>query len=347
MAEADCRFLIFDFRLFGRCPTTFVLCVLFGLSSRSSGSADDAVTIARVERWSSVFAESETRWTYRISAGRPFRDRVSWRLTVDRRSLASGELQVRGEADKPGEVTIPLRWPKVKEGTVLAAQLSVAVGEVRHDQAVWIFPRDSFFDRGEWLKSLKLSVFDPSGDTLTVLKDNDVPHERIRTRERLDEITEGIVIVGEGVSLKKHVGLMDDLRALAARGVPVLCLAAEEGEFSYPGDKPLPAAVQLRRADVIRELDKRLDTTWWPKGLSQVQGLRLVSSSDEVRAEVSDEANSWPWCEWQFEHESGSSDKPTRLIWCGFGIIQSWDDGPTPRYLLAKLFERLSLENSN
>ncbi|MBC7818694.1 MAG: hypothetical protein IAG10_17535 [Planctomycetaceae bacterium] len=325
----------------------WMLLLLLGLLVPSLVHADDALTIARVERWSSVFAESETRWTYRFSAEQPFRDRVAWRLTANQRTLASGELQARGEADKPGEVTVPLRWPKVKEGTALAAQLIVSAGEVRHEQTVWIFSRDPFADRHEWLQSLKLSVFDPPGETLKMLKDSDVPHERLRTREAVDDVTEGIVIVGEGVSLKKHDGLIDDLRSLAARGVPVLCLASADGEFSFPSDKPLAASVQLRRSDVIRELDKRLDTAMWPTGASQLRGLRVTSASDDVVATISDDANAWPWAEW--DYETGPMSDPAkmdlsrpRFIWCGFGIVTAWDDGPTPRYLFVKLLERLS-----
>lgn len=320
------------------------------LDLRTTAHAEDALTITRAEHWSSVFAESETRWTYRFSAEQPFRDRVSWRLTANQRTLASGELQARGEDDKPGEVTLPLRWPTVKEGTALAAQLSVSVGDVRHEQVVWILSRDPFVDRREWLQSLKLSVFDPPGDTLKVLKDNEVPHEQLRTREAVDDVAEGIVIVGEGVSLKKHDGLIDDLRSLAARGVPVLCLASDDGEFSLSSDKPLAASVQLRRADVIRELDKRLDTTWWPAGASQHRGLQVSSSDDEVVLKISDDANAWPWAESEYEMGSGSDlrelplNRP-RVIWCGFGIVTAWDDGPTPRYLFAKLLERLSINS--
>lgn len=319
------------------------LFVLFVLWCWSSARADDALTIARVEHWSSVFAESETRWTYRFSAERPFRDRVAWRLTANQRTLASGELQARGEADKPGEVTIPLRWPKVKEGTALAAQLSVSAGDVRHEQTVWIFPRDAFVDRREWLQSLNLSVFDPPGETRKVLKDNDVPHEQLRTREALDEVAEGIVIVGEGVSLKKHEGLIDDLRNLAARSVPVLCLASADGEFRFSSDKPLATSVQLRRPDVIRELDKRLDPAWWPTGASQLRGLRVSSSDDDAVLKISDDANAWPWAEW--EYEVGIGPFRPRCVWCGFGIVSAWDDGPTPRYLFVKLLERLSINS--
>ncbi len=307
MDNGNFGFWILDFGLGGRRQAILILVIL---SCLSSARADDAVTIARVERWSSVFAESETRWTYRFSAEQPFRDRVAWRLT----------------------------------------QLSVSVGEVRHEQTVWIFPRDPLVDRREWLQSLKLNVFDPPGDTLKVLKESDVPHERLRTREALDDVTEGIVIVGEGVSLKKHDGLIDDLWSLAARGVPVLCLASADGEFSFPSEKPLATSVQLRRSDVIRELDKRLDTAWWPNGSSQLQGLRVTSVSDDVVVKISDDAKAWPWAEWEYEMGSGSDLRESplirpRVIWCGFGIVTAWDDGPTPRYLFAKLLERLSINS--
>lgn len=320
------------------------------LNLRTMAHADDALTITRAEHWSSVFAERETRWTYRFSAERPFRDRVAWRLTANQRTLASGELQARGEENKPGEVTLPLRWPKVKEGAVLAAQLSVSAEGVQHEQAVWIFSRDPFVDRSEWLQSLKLSVFDPPGETLKVLKDHEVPHEHLRTREAVDDVAGGIVIVGEGVSLKKHDGLIDDLRSLAVRGVPVLCLASADGEFRLASDKPLAVSVQLRRADVIRELDKRLDTTWWPTGASQLRGLQVSSADDEVVLKITDDANAWPWAESEYELRRGfdlgelSLNRP-RVIWCGFGIVSAWDDGPTPRYLFAKLLERLSINS--
>ena len=111
----------------GRTPLGNLWRSLFGLSLLCfvcAVRADD-VAVAPVERWSSVFAESETRWTYSVSADRAFQEDVAWRLTVNQRTLASGELAARGDAGKPANVTIPLRWPTIKAGVVLAAQLTV------------------------------------------------------------------------------------------------------------------------------------------------------------------------------------------------------------------------------
>lgn len=332
MARSDVRCSLFDFRWFS---------VWAALSWLASARAEDAVGIVPVERWSNVFAEGETRWTYRVTADRAFQERLAWRLTANQRTLAGGELDAQGDADKPANVTIPLRWPAIKDGVVLSAQLTVSIGDVRHERPVWIFSRDPFAGRHEWLESLKLTVFDPPGDLVKVLEDSKIPHERIRSRDALDEVTTGIVIVGEGVSIKKHEDLIDDLRRLAARGVPVLCLASAEGEFAFLSNKLVATALQLRRADVIRELDKRLDAAWWPKGSSQWRGLQVTSSADDVLAEVSDAANSWPWAEWQFESSVDEQPRP-RCIWCGFGLVSAWNDTPTPRYLFVKILERLT-----
>ena len=41
----------------------------------------------------------------------------------------------------------------------------------------------------------------------------------------------------------------------------------------------------------------------------------------------------------------GTSPVRPRFVWCGFGIVTAWEDGLTPRYLFAKLLERLSINS--
>ena len=33
---------------------------------------------------------------------------------------------------------------------------------------------------------------------------------------------------------------------------------------------------------------------------------------------------------------------PVAFLLCGLGIVRYWDEGPTPRFLLARLFEHLT-----
>ena len=338
MGKGYFRFSIFNFQF------SIGLALLL-LSHLGSAHAADAIKIEPAERWSAVFAESSVKWTYRLSSEEPFRERAAWRLSVQQRTLASGEVEVRGDKDRPAEFNVPLRFPSVKDGVVLEARLTVSVGDVRHEKPVWVFPQDPFADRREWLKELKLTVFDPAGDTVKQFETSEIPHSRVRQRDALDDVTEGMIVIGERVSLAKHDRLMDDLQAAAARGIPVLCLASEEGRLAWPGSAERIASVTLRRTDVIRELDKRLDAAIWPPGKSSsARGLIVTTRRDDVVAEVSEEPAAWPWCEWQIAHDGASSTETTRMIWCGFRVIDAWDDGPTPRYLLARMLERLAGE---
>ena len=61
-----------------------------------------------------------------------------------------------------------LRVPEVKEGLVVAAELSVDVypsaggGKLAgHQRRLWIFPEDPFALQTEWLEGLEITLFDP------------------------------------------------------------------------------------------------------------------------------------------------------------------------------------------
>ena len=43
----------------------------------------------------------------------------------------------------------------------------------------------------------------------------------------------------------------------------------------------------------------------------------------------------WPWIEMNYAERRG------KIVICGFGIIEKWAAGPTPRYMFVKLLESL------
>ena len=134
-------------------------------------------------------------------------------------------------------------------------------------------------------------------------------------------------------------GYREPLHLIAAGGVSVLCLAPVDGDFAFPGVEqghPKPGRVSLRASDVIGEFDKRLDSDGWPpRGKMVAAGLEPSSRRGRVVLSVTDSRQAWPWLE--VTYPGGG-----RLIVCGFGLIDHWQAGPTPRYLLMHILERLS-----
>jgi hypothetical protein len=54
-----------------------------------------------------------------------------------------------------------------------------------HEQKVWVFPEDPFADKAEWLKGLKLHLYEPPGATNKLLTAAKRPFERKNQELRL------------------------------------------------------------------------------------------------------------------------------------------------------------------
>ncbi len=306
--------------------------------------AADNVSVGPREKWSSVFGGTDVKYTYVVTGDRAVAGNLSWSFSINRRTISRGEMPLQADGGS-GQATIELRVPPVKDGVVIAAQLVVAVNvkgaktpAAVSERTIWMFPKNAFHDRSEWLKSLKISLFDPEGDTVGVFDDAEIPYERIRNLAVLEDIKEGLLVVGEGVSLEDNDELRNEMVTLAARGIPVLCLAPKDGSMLLPGsneeDRPVTKSVRFQREDVITQLDKQLDSrAWAPDGKLVASRLAIKSDDDQVVAAVTDSPRGWPWLEVRYPQAN------TAFVVCGFGIIEHWEAGPTPRFLLARLFE--------
>jgi len=323
---------------------------LLCLYSPAASQAADGTTIVPVEKWSNVFSGADVKFYYTFQTAQAFDGRLDWSLSVNRRTVEHGQVPLQALAQRATEVTVALNVPKVKEGVILQAQLTVAVHVqgvqkrlAEHDRTVWIFPRDPFVDRSEWLKRLKITLFDPEGKTADVLEKAHVPFTFTKNTAALDDLSQGLLVIGEGTAWRDYRSLGETVVKAAARGLPVLCLAPGEGALVLPGtagaELPPPARLTLRQDDMIQELDGRLDAVAWPpKGPIDVSRLTIKSDRDQVVAETGQTPDGWPWLEVHYGAGKG------RLLVCGFGIIRKWEATPTPRYLLSELFARLAAE---
>ena len=328
-----------------------VLLGLIGALSPCVGADEDGPTIEARSKWSNVFGGKEATWHYQVKVPRAFKGRAVWKLTSAGRTLSRGEFGVNAEPDRPAPVRVVLTLPRMKNGVVLEAKLTVSLiadkerkAASTREKTVWIFPEDPFYLHSKWLKELKIHLFDPEKETLKVLEKAEVPFDEVGNVEGITELKEGVLLVGEGVSFKDYPALPDSLIQAAARGLPVLCLAPAQGTLPIPGMEKLrgfrPASLAWRSGDVIAEIDKRLDALSWSGGEMIASTISLTAEERMVQGEVVP-AGGWPWMEATYPETHG------RLVICGFGIIRQWDASPTPRFLFDRLLERISEKPAN
>ena len=253
----------------------FAVALAMGLCAAGLGStilaADIEVTFAGS---TNVFGGREVKMPVAIESKEAFRGVLQWRLSADRRTLAAGELLAEVDAGQSVVETL-VRMPEVKDGVVLEAEFSVSIGQADEfdlKQPVWIYSADPFSGRTAWLRELNLALYDPEGNTAEIFKEAKIPLRTCRTFATMRELTEGTLIIGEGVSLARHRGLSELLLSQASHGLNVICLAPKDGRFEIPDIAPIsevgadpigPQSMSLRQTDALTELDKRFDVVRW------------------------------------------------------------------------------------
>ncbi len=182
---------------------------------------------------------------------------------------------------------------------------------------------------------MRISLLDITGETAEVFERSEIPFTRLPSIAAVDGVDQGLVIVGEGVSLRQQRGLIEALQRAAQRGVSVLCLAPSEGDFdlTQPNEsQSAPLQVEFEQAGVLQRYDKRFAL------LPTISPLAIESRKTNVVVKTAAESGGWSWLSMTYAAKD-STAKPAKLIVCGFGLIRDWDTSPVPRYLLVRLFD--------
>lgn len=291
-----------------------------------------------VQATTCIFAGRESRFGY-VGATGP----VAWTLSAANRTLRHGEIgPIAGPADV-AKLAISLAAPPLQPGVVLSAELRLtwnAEGQPRqHAQPITIYSADPFSVRRAVLEAVRITLFDPMGDTADVFDNHEIPHASVRSLSAIDQVDAGVVIVGEGASFRQHPNLLPALARAAERGVSVICLAPTDGEFDFPGIDAGsgPLRIAFERSHVVRRYDKRFDL------LPTLAHLAVESRRGNVFVEASASGPGWSWFSADYApHSQHPEARPARLIVCGLSIIRDWEATPVPRYLLVHLLEELA-----
>ena len=100
---------------------------------------------------------------------------------------------------------------------------------------------------------------------------------------------------------------------------------------------PLVRSVSLQRGNAVMALDKRLDLTTWSDHHPIVAGgITIESRGKLLQGRVASGPATWPWIE--MDYASGG-----KVIYCGYPLMSAWETNPTPRYIVARLLERVPL----
>lgn len=245
---------------------------------------------------------------------------VAWQASAARRPFASGVVEPRN-----GKLEIEFRTPQVREGVVLPIQ--VAVGESLFK--IHIFGRDPLADRHSWAESLHLVLFDPPGETAKAFDTISLPHGQLTGLGGLSAVNEGIVVIGEGLSLADHPGLDDTLCCLARQGVPVILLAPQSGSFRVTD--PAPKRLELQDESAGQQIDPRIIGD-----LRRSRGLRVSGDGNGPLLRIADQGSSYAWGDFRFDNKRG------RLCCLTWDLLATWETSPAPRFFFVRLLEIVS-----
>jgi hypothetical protein len=314
-------------------------------------AADDesgeTVVITYREQITNFWGGREVKLHLVVAAQEALAGELNWSLHAAGRTLISRTSQIRIAAGGKTEVEVRCTLPPVNDAVIYPIELRAWAGMWGPEPAAelrerfYLFGNNPFAERKDWLKSLKIQLFDPENKTAEAFEKLEIPFERITNLATIEDIPEGVLIIGEDVEWEDYGELGPVFLAAAARGVNVLCLSGAKAEFPLPtskqGEPTTAKQLSFRQTDVLRDLDKRLSMHWTGEHAVVSQSLTLVAENDQVLARAVAPDLGWPWMEVRFPQQAG---RPRALVWCGLGLIRSWEESPTPRYVLLNWLEK-------
>lgn len=331
--------------------TMAALLTAFGFSGYVFAAENSDSRLSFANNRHCVFAGRETVFSLFYDAGDSSRrpTQLQAHLRVNRRTVARGKAKLKPSQDGMVSGKLPIDIPPVKEGVVMPAMLEVVIptdeadnaDDIRRERKLYIFHPNPFSSRQVWLKKCKIRLFDPVGKTAECLESAKIPHDLIHNKSRIDDLTNGVLLIGAGVSLHKQRRLSENALTAAEGGTIVLFLGVKEGQAKLPGisgtHSRQPERVVLGGGDVVKSFDKRFDVlSRAADAESRTSPLTFKAENDNILGSFSqdEEQNTKSWLWFMAEYENGG-----RFAISGLPIIENWKTSPVPRYFLLEILK--------
>ncbi len=308
-----------------------ILCNSIALSQPNDDH--DQVSIRAVGDFSDYFGGKPTTIELELSSDANREIEVRWSIKLNSLTVIRRSATQNVTASKPHLFQIEFEAPTTKDGVVLPCTLEVDVFGPKNERLasytkqIWFFAKDPFYENISWLKKLDITLVDPMGETTELLESLEVPFRKVVASQ--GNISKGMLIIGVGVRWNEVIEQLV-WQAIVA-GQPILCFAPKKGELrlgTLQARSSMPE-VSLRNLSFISQLDKRLS----PSRCESNGRCNIANGGGKLIVTISDKDDGWHFLELKDTKSSG------HLILC----CNSFDEptSPTPRYLLAMLFERL------
>ncbi|PAY18986.1 hypothetical protein CKO51_13605 [Rhodopirellula sp. SM50] len=324
------------------------ICVVLVAAFCQTAAGDDETLHIAWQSSPALFANQDFDYQLQLTSRHATRGRLSWQLKLLHRTLGRGERSLDLQATKTTTVDLPLRIPPLKPGVAREATLQVSFVTADQESTselrkLWLFSRDPFADRQQWLQHFEIALYDPKGKTGELFSQGKIPYRMIRSLDASNSNRRGVVIIAPGVSLKSKPSLAQTAWELAAGGRIVLWFAPRDGSFDldFSAENKAPGNFSLAGSTIVKRLDHRLDRGHWSGRETDTIGLKLGVRRNRPQLQVTSGADGWFWFEAEFENPAG------RLIVCGGDLTDRWEESPTPRYLLAAMLQYADNEHHN
>lgn len=288
--------------------------------------------------WHCVMSGQEVKFCFQIRASSIRTETLaSWTLRIRHRTLARGTAQRNGQ-----EIAVQFVVPKTKGDVILDAKLELTLGDQVIEHEVFVFPKNPFEHKTKFLKNARIYLYDPVGETEEVFEQFDIPHELLHDQAAIENLPDGIVVVGEGLDPDSHSNLPSVICEAASRGINVIWLAPKAGRFVFKMDDPVLTNLSMGAESEILRFDRRFDARNW-NGVSCVETTFLINQENAV-VELTSQIHHRGWSWIKIQSNERFVQEPDIVI-CGHRIVQHWERSAVARHLLWHLFDELVPSN--